>query len=124
MESCWRDFRYARRTLATNRGFTAAPCCSLARPVPAPAQIWQHEALQGALMSANFSPIIGVAPATGRGLLPQDDEPSSAALVVTLSHAPWRQSAWRESGGGGAPAHAERTRVHHHRRPRRQVEED
>ena len=57
--------------------------------------IWNRggegETVHGALVSANFFSVLGVRPALGRGFLPQEDQPGSAAPVVVLSHAMWQQ---------------------------------
>ncbi len=46
--------------------------------------------LQGALVSANFLSLLGVAPQMGRDLVPADDRPGSPAVAL-LSDALWRE---------------------------------
>ena len=46
--------------------------------------------LQGALVSANFLSLLGVAPQIGRDLVPADDRPGSPAVAL-LSDALWRE---------------------------------
>jgi predicted permease len=57
--------------------------------------IWNRngegEPVLGSLVSANFFSILGVRPALGRGFLPHEDQPATAAPVVVLSHAMWEQ---------------------------------
>jgi predicted permease len=57
--------------------------------------IWNRggdgETVHGALVSANFFSLLGVRPALGRGFLPAEDQPGSAAAVIVLSHAMWQQ---------------------------------
>jgi predicted permease len=60
-----------------------------------PVMIWNRagegETLRAALVSANFFSILGIQPALGRGFLPEEDRVATAAPVVVLSHAVWRQ---------------------------------
>lgn len=57
--------------------------------------IWNRggdgDALQGAMVSANFFQILGLRPALGRAFLPDEDREGDGAPVVVLSHAAWRQ---------------------------------
>ena len=46
--------------------------------------------IPGAMVSANFLSLLGVAPQTGRDLVPADDRPGSAAVAL-LSDALWRE---------------------------------
>jgi len=60
-----------------------------------PAMIWNRagegETVQAALVSANFFSILGIEPALGRGFLRDEDQGTTAAPVVVLSHAMWQQ---------------------------------
>src|SRR6185369_13805874 len=46
--------------------------------------------IPGAMVSANFLSLLGVAPQIGRDLVPADDRPGSAAVAL-LSDALWRE---------------------------------
>lgn len=52
--------------------------------------IWNREgrgqALQGMLVSANYFSVVGVQLETGRGFLPEDDDPGGAHAVALVSH--------------------------------------
>ncbi len=60
-----------------------------------PVMIWNRagegETLRAALVSANFFSILGIQPALGRGFLAEEDRGATAAPVIVLSHAMWRQ---------------------------------
>ena len=51
--------------------------------------------LFGETVSGNYFDVIGVAPALGRGFLPEEDQPSSGRAVVVIGDALWR----RQFGG-------------------------
>ena len=74
-----------------NRSFSAMGAFTGESPV----MIWNRggegETLRAALVSANFFSILGVQPALGRGFVPEEDGVATAAPVVVLSHATWRQ---------------------------------
>jgi putative ABC transport system permease protein len=57
--------------------------------------IWSHlgegQTVRTAMVSANFFSLLGVRPVLGRGFLPEEDRPATAAPVVVLSHAMWQQ---------------------------------
>ena len=44
---------------------------------------------QGVLVSGSYFPVLGVKPAIGRLLSPEDDQKVGESLVVVLSHAYW-----------------------------------
>ena len=48
------------------------------------------ERLRGLDVSGDFFAVLGVAPALGRSILPDDDQPGRGSVIV-LSHATWQQ---------------------------------
>jgi predicted permease len=46
--------------------------------------------LTGSMVTAEFSPVLGVAPALGRNFLPEEDRPGHEAVVI-LSHSLWER---------------------------------
>jgi predicted permease len=57
--------------------------------------IWNHsgdgQAVQAALVSANFFSVLGVQPVLGRAFLPDDDQSSSTSQVAVISNSFWKQ---------------------------------
>jgi len=57
--------------------------------------IWNRsgvgQIVQGQLVSGNFFSLLGVNASMGRTLLPEDDHPGSAKMVVVLGHSFWQQ---------------------------------
>ena len=54
------------------------------------------------LVSANYFSVMGVAPATGRAFLPEEETPGSSARVAIVSHRYWQKRA-RDPGLLGSP---------------------
>ena len=50
----------------------------------------EPERLDGATVTANLFPLLGVQPALGRGFTPEDQQPNGARVIL-LSHALWRR---------------------------------
>ncbi|HSB62137.1 MAG TPA: ABC transporter permease, partial [Vicinamibacteria bacterium] len=87
----FRDYRGQNRVFedlagmpSTNQGFLLT-----GRGEPA--------ALEGRWVTGNFFTVLGVGPALGRTLVPRDDDPG-AARVVVLSHALWRERFSSDAG--------------------------
>ena len=53
---------------------------------------------QGVLVSGSYFPVLGLTPAVGRLLSPQDDQKLGESLVVVLSHAYWTSRFDRNPG--------------------------
>jgi putative ABC transport system permease protein len=64
--------------------------------------IWNRggegETLRGSLVSGNFFSVLGLRPALGRAFLAQEDQPATAAPVIVLSHAAWKQRLGADPG--------------------------
>ncbi|MGH9936410.1 MAG: ABC transporter permease [Blastocatellia bacterium] len=49
------------------------------------------EVIQGAVITADFLPVLGVTPALGRNFLPEEDRPGGNTRVALISHGFWRR---------------------------------
>ena len=56
----------------------------------------EPERIQGSLVTAGSMPLLGVEPALGRGILPEEDRPGAPERVVVIGH-----DLWQSHFGGG-----------------------
>lgn len=88
MQLSYPDYEYYRDH---NHVFTGMGALTAEGSVVTWNRAGEGEALQSALVSANFFSLVGIKPALGRTFLPDEDQAASPVAVVVLSHSLWQQ---------------------------------